>query len=130
MALYLFNCALYNAFVVQQHYHTDSKKLHFYDFLLKVCESWIKNRSPVSEENLEVPSTSRVSSRESINRLSGHVKEYQLIRISETNNRKRRRCHVCYKNKKIKRTNLMCKSCGVALHIGDCFASFHLKDKY
>ena len=129
VALYLFNCALYNAFVLQQHYNTNSKKLHFHDFLLKICESWIKDRSPVGEKNLEFPSTSRASSRESINRLSGHVKEHQLIRISETNNRKRRRCHVCYKNKKIKRTNLMCKSCGVALHLGDCFASFHLKDK-
>ncbi|XP_048514356.1 piggyBac transposable element-derived protein 4-like [Athalia rosae] len=107
VALYLFNCALYNAFVVQQYYSTDSKKLHFYDFLLKISESWIKDHSPVGEENLEVPSTSRASSRGSINRLSGHVKEHQLIRISETNNRKRRRCHVCYKNKKIKRTNLM-----------------------
>ncbi|XP_047369102.1 piggyBac transposable element-derived protein 4-like, partial [Vespa velutina] len=92
VALYLFNCALYNAFVLQQHY-TDSKKLHFHDFLLKICESWIKDHSPVGEENLEVPSIWRASSRDSINRLFGLVKEHQLIRISETNNRKRRRCH-------------------------------------
>ncbi|KAI4474912.1 hypothetical protein M0802_015379 [Mischocyttarus mexicanus] len=55
---------------------------------------------------------------------------FEFNRISEINNRKHRRCHVCYKNNKIKRTNLMCKLCGVALHLKDCFALFNLKVKY
>ncbi|XP_046835606.1 uncharacterized protein LOC124431580 [Vespa crabro] len=50
-----------------------SKKLHFHDFLLKICESWIKDHSSVGKENLEVPSTWRASSRESINRFTGLV---------------------------------------------------------
>ena len=124
-----FNCALYNVFILYQHYNPECKNFHFHDFLLKICEPWIKEHLSVSEENFEVASTSRASNRDSINRLSDHLKEHQLIRISETDNKKRR-CHVCYKNKQIRRTNLMCKSCGVALHLRDCFASYHLKDKY
>lgn len=102
VTLYLFNCALYNAFILYQNYNTESKNLHFHDFLLKICESWIKDHLPVSEENVEVAGTSRIFNRDSIDRLSGHLKEHQLIRISETDNRKRRRCHVCYKNKQVK----------------------------
>lgn len=130
VALYLFNCALFNAFRMYQHFNAEHKSLRFHDFLLKISESWIKDHLPATEQNLEVATTSRASNHDAIDRLSGQLKQHQLIKISETNKRKRRKCHVCSKNKKRRTTNLMCKSCGVALHFGDCFASYHLKEKY
>nr|XP_022903201.1 piggyBac transposable element-derived protein 4-like [Onthophagus taurus] len=123
VSMYLFNCALFNAFRTCPYFNAKHKGLRFHDFFLKVAESWIKDH----EQNLEVATTSHS---DAIDRLSGQVKQHQLILISETNKRKRRNCHVCAKNKKRKATNLMCKSCGVALHLGDCFASYHLKEKY
>lgn len=130
VSLYLFNCALFNSFRTYQHFNTERKSLRFHDFLLKVSESWIKDHVPVPEQNSEVATTSRASHHDSIDRLSGQLKQHQLTLISETNKQKRRNCHVCSKNKKRRTTNLMCKSCGVALHLGDCFASYHLKEKY
>lgn len=130
VCMYLFNCALFNAFRTCQYFNTEQKSLRFHDFLLKVCDSWIKDHVPASEQNLEVATTSRASHHDPIDRLSGHIKQHQLVLISETNKRKRRNCHVCSKNKKRKITNLMCKSCGVALHLGDCFAAYHTKEKY
>lgn len=130
VALYLFNCALFNAFRMHQHFNINSKTIHFHDFLLKVCEAWLTNNSSDAEENFEVPTTSRVSRCDSADRFSGQVKHHQLIQISQTDKRKRRRCRVCSANKIRKTTNLMCKSCKVPLHLGDCFASYHLKKKY
>ncbi|XP_068993070.1 piggyBac transposable element-derived protein 4-like [Neodiprion pinetum] len=130
VCMYFFNCALFNAFRTFQYFNREQKSLRFHDFLLKVCDSWIKDHEPAVEQNLEVATTSRASHYDPIDRLSGQVKQHQLVLISETNKRKRRSCHVCSKNKKRKTTNLMCKSCGVALHLGDCFAAYHTKDKY
>ncbi|XP_025162453.1 piggyBac transposable element-derived protein 4-like [Harpegnathos saltator] len=130
VCMYLFNCALFNAFRTCQYFNTEHKSLRFHDFLLKVSDSWIKDHVPASEQNLEVATTSRTSHHDPVDRLSGHIKQHQLILISETNKRKRRNCHVCSKNKKRRATNLMCKSCGVVLHLGDCFAAYHMKEKY
>ncbi|XP_068618055.1 piggyBac transposable element-derived protein 4-like [Battus philenor] len=129
VCMYLFNCALFNAFCTYKYFNTEQKSLRFLDFLLKVSDSWLKYHVLAPEENLEV-TTLRKPHHDPVDRLSGHVKQHQLIRISETNKRKRRNCHVCSKNKKRRITNLMCKSCGVALHLGDCFASYHTKEKY
>ncbi|XP_047360348.1 piggyBac transposable element-derived protein 4-like isoform X2 [Vespa velutina] len=130
VCMYLFNCALFNAFRTYQYFNTEHKSLRFHDFLLKVSDSWIKYHVPASEQNLEVAITTRKSHHDPVDRLSGHIKQHQLVLICETNKRKRRNCHVCSKNKKRKITNLMCKSCGVALHLGDCFAAYHTKEKY
>ena len=130
VVLYLFNCALFNSFRVYQHFNERSKSLRFHDFLLEICEAWLKDNLSVTEENLGVPTTLCASHRDSTDRLSGQLEQHQLIQISKTDKRKRRRCHVCSRNKKRKTTNLMCKSCGVALYLGDCFASYHLKEKY
>lgn len=128
---YLFNCALYDAYKLHQHYNNaECKILRFFDFLLKICEFWISDHLPATEEKSEVSTASRDSNYHSIHRLSGKLKQHQLVLISTTDKRKRRRCHVCYKNKIMKTTNLMCKFCGVALHLGECFASYHLKEKY
>ena len=130
VCMYLFNCALFNAFRTFQHFQTEHKSLRFYDFLLKVSESWVKDQVTAPEQNLDVATTSRASQHKAIDRLSCDLRQHQLVLISETNKRKRRMCHVCAKQKKRRPTNLMCKSCGVALHVGDCFASYHLKEKY
>lgn len=70
-------------------------------------------------------------------RLFEQLKQYQLIKISQTDRKrlrrtkhKRRRCRLYFVNKKRKLANLMCKSCGVHFYLGDCFVSYYLKEKY
>ncbi|KAL6420503.1 hypothetical protein ACFW04_013838 [Cataglyphis niger] len=117
VCMYLFNCALFNAFRTYQYFNTEHKSLRFHDFLLKVCDSRIKDHVPTSEQNLEVATTSRTSHHDPVDRLSGHQTPTKTAMYVP-------------KTKKEVLTNLMCKSCGVALHLGDCFAAYHMKEKY
>ncbi|KAI4476827.1 hypothetical protein M0804_013271 [Polistes exclamans] len=126
---YLFYCTLYNAFKFYQHYNNaECKNLSFYDFLLKISGFWIRDYLP--EEKSKVRTISHGPNYDSTNRLSGQLRQHQLIRISKSDKRKQRSCYVCYKNHRKRLTNLMCKFCGVALHLGNCFAFYHLKKKY
>ena len=90
VSIYLFNCALLNAFRTYQHFNTKHKSLRFHDLLLKMSESWINDHVPATEQNSEQTTTSRASHHDAIDRLSGQLKQHQLILISETNKRKRR----------------------------------------
>jgi hypothetical protein len=139
VVLYLFNCGLFNAFKVYK-VANPSTKMKFYDFLLNIAKIWIEDiQTSESSDAAEMhaPSTSsdahsthRTSSSTSLQRLSGSIKQHQIIRISATNKRLRRKCKVCSSHKLRKETMYMCKECKVPLHIGDCFSSHHLKKVY
>lgn len=130
--LYLFNCALFNSFRVYKYKYSNvnsTKTLQFHDFLLKLCEAWIQDNLP--KRNKYIPTMSNGLHQDLIQQLSSHqLKDHQLVLISETNKRKRRRCRVCYANKLQKTTNLICKICKVPLHLNDCFVLYHLKEKH
>jgi len=104
------------------------KTLRFRDFLLHTSRYWIQDTD--TEENFENPTTSTHRYHDPLRRLSGNLKHHQLIPTSPINKRKRRGCHVCYSHKMRKITNLMCKSCKVALHLRNCFVIYHKKKKY
>ncbi|XP_015437541.1 PREDICTED: piggyBac transposable element-derived protein 4-like [Dufourea novaeangliae] len=128
VALYLFNCSLFNAFTVHRHMNVScGKTLAFRDFLLHIARYWIQDTD--TEGNFENPTTS-THHHDPLHRLSGNLKYHQLIPIFPTNKRKRRRCHVCYLHRTRKTTRLMCKTCKVALYLGNCFATYHQKKKY
>ena len=60
VVLYLFNCALFNAFRVYEHLNVKSTKtLKFHDFLLQLSDAWIQGNLSDNEENLDMPTTSR-----------------------------------------------------------------------
>lgn len=129
ISLYLFNCGLFNTFKVYKHMNASCGKTRaFRDFLLCVARYWIQDRN--IEGNFTNPTTSTHHHQDPLHRLSGNLKHHQLIPISPTNKRKRRRCHVCYSRRQRRTTRFMCKTCKVALHLGNCFATFHQKEKY
>lgn len=132
VVFYLMNCGLFNAFKLYEILNVNSdRKLKFYDFLMILSKAWLEDSNELdTEKNSEIPTTSRTSRVNPIQRLSGNLKHHQLVKISETGNRKRKRCKVCYTNKIRKDTYFMCKFCKVALHLGECFASYHLKKSY
>lgn len=130
VALYLINCGLFNAFRVYEHLNVSSiRKIKYPDFLLLLSKAWIEDDAPDTRENVEIPTTFRAAHYDSTQRLSGNL-QHQLVKICETDRRKRKRCRVCYVNKIRKDTSFMCKSCKVPLHLGECFANYHLKKKY
>ncbi|XP_015189652.1 PREDICTED: piggyBac transposable element-derived protein 4-like [Polistes dominula] len=109
VALYLFNCGLLNAFKVYRHMNEScGKTREFRDFLLRVARYWIQHRD--IEGNFTNPTTSTHHHQDPLHRLSGNLKHHQLITISPTNIRKRRRCHICYSHRKRKTTRFMCKT--------------------
>nr|XP_033320948.1 piggyBac transposable element-derived protein 4-like [Megalopta genalis] len=135
VALYLFNCGLFNAFKVYQSINRNSK-LKFKGFLESIATAWIEDKTVLRlDSNLDIiPSTSGTSSPtraprfDSLQRFSGDLRQHQLVKIPGNSKRIRRRCKVCYSNKVRKETSYMCKHCKVPLHIGECFNSYHLKE--
>lgn len=105
-----------------------------------IKESWLDatySGEDTVEENYcffrDLPSTSgRAARLDPPGRLSGNLSDHILCKIicSKTNKRLRRRCRVCYANKKRSDTGYMCKNCGVALHIDECFRRYHTELTY
>lgn len=118
VGFYLFNCGLFNAFTV---YKVAKKwvKMKFYDFFLNAAKFWIKDKElpqPTNSGEVHAPSTSsgtrstsRTPTSTSLQRLSGSVKHHQIIKISTTKKRLRRKCKVCTSHKLRKETPFMCK---------------------
>nr|XP_031830867.1 piggyBac transposable element-derived protein 4-like [Nomia melanderi]XP_031830868.1 piggyBac transposable element-derived protein 4-like [Nomia melanderi]XP_031830869.1 piggyBac transposable element-derived protein 4-like [Nomia melanderi] len=134
VALYLFNCGLFNAFKVYRNINRNSK-LKYKEFLENIATAWIEDKTVLeSEPNLDSPSISGTSSVtrtprfDSLQRFSGDLRQHHLVKIAGMSKRIRRRCKVCYLNKIRKETSYMCKHCKVPLHIGECFNSYHLKE--
>lgn len=87
VALYLFNCSLFNAFRVYQHVNANcGKTLRFRDFLLHTARCWLQGTE--IKDDFENPTTP-THSHDPIHRLSGNVKHHQLLPISPTNKNKR-----------------------------------------
>lgn len=126
VVFYLINCALFNSFRVYKYFNVNSTKLlKFNYFLMKLCHAWTQNN--LAKRNEYIPTLSSDLHHGLIQRLSSQIKDHQLVLISETNKRKRRRCRECHANKLRKTTNLICKICEVPLHLKDCFVLYHLK---
>ncbi|XP_055386165.1 piggyBac transposable element-derived protein 4 [Condylostylus longicornis] len=102
----------------------------------KLAESWLTEKNSYSDEDIEAsePSTSftRTPRADKRGRLSGSIKQHELIKIfsDKANKFVRRNCRVCSAHKIRKPSAYMCKSCKVALHIGECFQKYHTNKKY
>jgi hypothetical protein len=64
VALYLFNCPLFNSFRVHQHLNARSKTLRFHDSLLNICDALLKD-DLLDTEIVEIITTLRASHRDS-----------------------------------------------------------------
>ena len=112
-ALFILNCALYNSFRVFLE-ATQSESIRYADFLLRIAETWLISHR--GEDGNYSPSTStRAPRQDPPGRLSGNLKEHQIERIKteRTNKFTRKRCRVCYANKKRSETKYMCSFCKV-----------------
>lgn len=140
VAFYLFNCALFNSFVVFNELNS-TKKIRYQSFLLSVANSWITSDFQTPQSG---PSTSTTGYAhfDCPGRLSGNLQDHKLIKIISDKTKKmvRRACKVCSKKNKgsksdkskrrAKDSSFMCKFCKVPLHRGECFDNYHTKKNY
>lgn len=107
-------------------------KIRYKKFLLEVAREWI---TVVSKECSTAPDTSRISktapSKDPPSRLSGQLRDHVLEKIvTARKTNPTRACRVCSSKGKRSETRYICKTCGVPLHVGDCYTFYHTKKKY
>jgi len=131
VVLYLFNCALFNAFFVYRTLNIN-KKVKYKNFLHEVGRSWIsevQNQSESNSDDLQSPekqTTPRRLKQDPPGRLSSDFRIHKLEIIVGGGEGKRkypaRLCKLCATHKRSE-TRHICKFCIVLLHKGSCFPS-------
>lgn len=116
---------MFNAYKLYCTYLPENKT-RYNKFLLEVTREWIS----VDFKDCSIePDTSQTSETAPYNdtpfRLSGQVREHVLEKENPT-----RVCRVYSSRGKRSETRYICKSCGVPLHVGDCYTTYHTKKNY
>ena len=135
---YLFQIALYNAFVIYKHNfkanHEDDEKPE-YDSLIKFITYAARAWTTVHEEGDDGGASGvphRRSSTDRADRLEPQFRGHVLGNIPATEKKTDpyKRCSVCYSKGKRKETRFQCKKCEVPLCAVDCFEEYHTKVDY
>ena len=130
-AMFLINCALFNAFKVYKSVKPNSKYKHF---LHQTAKYWIKDEDEEVMEEDQQPGTS-VSHRRNYDppqRISKDPKKHKLAKIvtGGLKAKPQKQCRVCSAHNKKSLTCFMCQYCQVPLHKGDCFFKYHTLQRY
>ncbi|XP_028394481.1 piggyBac transposable element-derived protein 4-like [Dendronephthya gigantea] len=136
---YLFQIAMYNAFVIYKDRIPERKCKSLHDFILSVIPTFILSAvevvSDTDSDHDEQPlphlpvRTPRAPAGDPNTRLDGNIRTHTLDLIAATSKKKypSQKCCVCQKRGERKETRYVCCSCHVPLHKGDCFTHYHTK---
>ncbi|KAI4476035.1 hypothetical protein M0802_014946 [Mischocyttarus mexicanus] len=131
LAFFLKNCSLFNSYKMYCTYRPENK-IRYKKFLLEVAREWI---TEVSKECSTAADTSEISkrapSKDPASRLSEQLRDHVLEKIvTARKTNPTRTCRVCSSKGKRSETRYICKTCGVPLHVGDCYTLYHTKTNY
>jgi hypothetical protein len=139
LALYLLNCAFFNAFFAYRTLNKN-KKVKYKNSLHQGGRSWVsevQNLRESSSDDLQLPekqTTPRVPKQDLPDRLSGDFRIHKLEKIFGGGEGKRkypaRQCKGCAAHKTQSETRYICKFCVVLLHKGSYFAKDHSVTNY
>lgn len=133
---YLMHIAMHNASVL---YKKDNPRSNLSD-LLKNCIRQIhmkhscrpsSSASSTSSSTSSASSSSRPSYNDPASRLNGKIAQHRLVAVPATAKKTKptRYCRVCSRRGKRSETRMLCASCDVPLHKGECYTHYHtLKD--
>uniref|UniRef100_A0AAV2LNM7 PiggyBac transposable element-derived protein domain-containing protein n=1 Tax=Knipowitschia caucasica TaxID=637954 RepID=A0AAV2LNM7_KNICA len=139
---YLFQLAIFNAFVLYRARHHQGECKHLLQFLKSVARSWTSRRQEEGgrdEESAAVvgavlrthnPRAPYLVDPES--RLDGQLRRHKMEHLMATSRKERpnRKCWVCTRRGLRRETNKWCAACHVPLHTGECFNLYHTKLNY
>jgi len=127
LAMYMMNCAFFNAYVVYN--STKTQKIRYKKFLHDIARHWVTDELPeISTEEL----VEMISKRDPPGRLSMDMRKHILEKIVGAGKKKnpQRQCRVCAVKNVRSETCFICSFCRVPLHRGKCFERYHTVKNY
>lgn len=123
---FVFNIAIYNAYVLYSKLPTSQKQL-ILNFRLDLTEDMLCNLSLSN-----YPTRGRPTQSECPTRLQAKHWAHFPEHIPATNKKQHptKRCHMCMKHNIRSNTTWQCKTCLVLLYVSKCFEKYHTFEKY